>query len=116
MLDEIVARILTAADDVRIVGRASGRADLIEVTRAARPDVVIMGMTSRVAEPDWELYAIDPMLRVLGLEGEGKRTYAYELRPHREPLGELSSGDLMLAVRKLARSRSVIGVSDGAAQ
>ncbi len=114
MLDDIVRHILGAADDVTIVGTARGQGELVALARAAHPEVVILGMAQDVAEPGWEFFLVDPQLRVLGLELDGRQTYAYELRPHREPLGELSARGLVDAVRRLARARGAWDAGDRA--
>ena len=111
MLSDIMGVFLASAHDIQRVGEADSHADLLELTRRLRPDVVIMGL-DRADVPDigWSLYAGDPLLRVLGVVGEGRQTFVYELRPHRTPLGELSPEELLAAVRHTAAARSAVSV------
>lgn len=116
MLDDIVSHVLGTADDVAVVGKAKGASDLVAIAREARPEVLILGMAQDAIEPSWEMYAVDPQLKVLGLEVDGRQTYAYELRPYREPLGELSAHGLVDAVRRLAHARQAAVASGRAAR
>lgn len=107
ILSDIIGTVLESAGDIRVVGEAVNHAELLELTRSLRPDVVIMGLDeSGLPGFGWDLYAGDPLLRVLGVMGEGRQTFVYELRPHRTPLGELSPQELVAAVRRMADARS----------
>jgi DNA-binding NarL/FixJ family response regulator len=107
ILSDIIGTVLESAGDIRVVGEAVNHAELLELTRSLRPDVVIMGLDeSGLPGFGWDLYAGDPLLRVLGVMGEGRQTFVYELRPHRTPLGELSPEELVAAVRRMADARS----------
>jgi DNA-binding NarL/FixJ family response regulator len=108
ILDDIIGAVCAAAGDIEVVGRVARHEELVELTREARPDVVILGMApSGAATIGWELYVGDPLLRVLGIVGEGRQTFVYELRPHRTALGELSPDGLVAAVRRMAEARTV---------
>jgi hypothetical protein len=49
----------------------------------------------------WEALLFDrPRLRLLGISGDGSSGWIYELRPHREALGNVSPGELIAAVRR----------------
>lgn len=112
MLSQIMGAFLESANDIEQVGMAESQADLLELTRRLRPDVVIMGLDSAdMASMRWSLFTGDPQLRVLGVVGEGRQTFVYELRPHRTPLGELSPEELLTAVRRSAAARadSIVG-------
>lgn len=110
ILNDIIGSVLEANDDIRVVGRADNHSELRELTHRFRPDVVIMGLDEPgVAGVGWEVYAGDPLLRVLGVAGEGRQIFVYELRPHRTALGELSPEDLTATVRRLANERLAAG-------
>lgn len=107
ILNDIIGTVFDTAGDIQVVGRATRYAELIELTRRLHPDVVIMGMDdSGAATMGWDLFAGDPLLRVLGVVGEGRQTFGFELRPHRAALGELSPDELIAAVRRMAESKS----------
>ena len=115
MLSDIIGTVLESAGDIRVVGAAYTPAQLQELTRRLRPDVVIIGLDTPVfPEYGWELYATDPFLRVLGVVGEGRQTFIYELRPHQSPLGELSPDELIAVVRRMADSRASAGLRGAA--
>lgn len=117
MLNDIIGSVLEADGDIEVVGEASDPSQLNELLRRRHPDVAILGLeNSGLTRFGWELFAADPQLRVLGVLGEGRQTYAYELRPHRTPLGELSPEELTAAVRRLADARHAasIGSANGA--
>ncbi len=107
ILSDIIRTVFESAGDIRLIGQAANYAELLDLARRLHPDVVIMGMDES-GPPDlgWDLYGNDPRLRVLGVVGEGRQTFVYELRPQRTPLGELSPDELVSAVRRLADARS----------
>lgn len=117
MLNDIIGSVFEAEGDIEFVGQASDRMHLLELVRRWHPDVVILGLDDTgLSRFGWELFATDPLLRVLGVVREGRQTYGYELRPHRTRLGELSPEGLTAAVRRMAKARSAasIGSINGA--
>ncbi len=117
MLNDIIGSVLEADGDIEVVGEASDPSQLLELLRRRHPDVAILGLDdSGLSRFGWELFAADPLLRVLGVFGEGRQSNAYELRPNRTPLGELSPEELTAAVRRLADARRAanIGSDTGA--
>lgn len=106
ILSDIIGTVFESAGDIHMVGHATSRAELLELAQQLHPDVVILGMADSVPTAlSWDLYASDPLLRVLGVVGDGRQTFVYELRPHRTPLGELSPDALVAAVRRMSTSR-----------
>jgi DNA-binding NarL/FixJ family response regulator len=117
ILNDIIGSVLEANGDIRVVGKAGNRSELLELTRRFRPDVVIMGLDEPgVANVGWDLFVGDPLLRVLGVVGEGRQILMYELRPHRTPLGELSPEELIAAVRRMADARFAASAESGIRQ
>jgi DNA-binding NarL/FixJ family response regulator len=117
ILNDLIGTLLEAEGDIRVIGKARNRSELRELTRRVRPDVIIIG----VEEPNatavgWDLYAGDPLVRVLGVVGEGRQTFVYELRLHRTALGELSPQELIAAVRRMAHTRSASQTGSGSPQ
>jgi len=110
LLHDIIGDVLESAGDIRLIGQAANHGELLELARQLSPDVVIMGLDeSGPPGFGWDLYINNPLLRVLGIVGEGCQTFVYELRPHRTPLGELSPEALVAAVRSVADARSSVG-------
>jgi hypothetical protein len=90
MLHGIVARLLAADPEVRVVEDAA----------AATADVLVVSQS----DPDDEALPVSMLLRspdsrVLALGADARRAVLFELRPHRTPLGELSRESLLAAVR-----------------
>lgn len=111
LLNDIIDAVLTSAADIRLIGRAANHAELLELARQLHPDVVITGLdVSGSPGLGWELFIHNPLLRVLGVVGEGRQTFVYELRPHQTALGELSPETLIAAVRRIAEARSSVGI------
>lgn len=112
LLHDIVDAVLESAGDIRLIGQAANHGELLALARQLSPDVVIMGLDeSGPPGAGWDLYINNPLLRVLGIVGEGRQTFVYELRPHRTPLGELSPETLVAAVRSVGDTRSSIGAA-----
>lgn len=115
ILDGILERVFNdASEDIRVVARANTRAALLDAIETAHPDVVILGLApTNAGDIGWELFAGDPLLRVLGIVGHGLHTFVYELRPQRTPIGEMSPSDLVTLVRGIAQSRAAAGAGAG---
>jgi hypothetical protein len=114
ILNDIIGTVFDSAGDIQVVGRATRYSDLVELTHELHPDVVIMGMDDLgPAVIGWDLFAGDPLLRVLGVVGEGRQTFGFELRPQRAALGELSPNDLVAAVRRMAEGRLAARAAGG---
>ena len=106
ILNDIIGSVFESAGDIRLIGQAASHSELLELACRLRPDVVIVGMEeSGPPAFGWDLYINDPLLRVMGVMGEGRQTFVYELRPHRTVLGELSPQELIAAVRRMADAR-----------
>jgi len=99
MLLDIVANIVADQPDMDIVPCPVGATNLRIAVERGNADVVIL---SRKAPLDGEyddlLYG-RVHLKVIEIEGEGRRGSLYELRPHRVPLGEMSATGLLDAIR-----------------
>jgi len=74
------------------------RSDLIAVAKARDADVIVT--TAELAAPKEvaALLAARPRLRAIAVDGDGREGVVYELRPHREELGELSRSTLFGAL------------------
>jgi len=93
-----------------MVGQAATQAELLDLSRRCRPDLVILAIDHGDHPPfGWELFEGDPQLRVLGIAMDGSRASVYELRPHRVVLGELSVDTLVAAVRDIPAARASVG-------
>jgi DNA-binding NarL/FixJ family response regulator len=113
LLYDIVGAALESAADIRLIGHAANHGELLELAQKLSPDVVITRLDES-GPPDcgWDLYISNPRLRILGVVGEGRQAFVYELRPYQTPLGELSPDALVAAVRSVPNARST-GVHGG---
>jgi hypothetical protein len=94
MLLEILAEALEKQPDMAAVVSAHLR---VEQPDLSEIDVVITGHDDpQLASLLLERY---PRLRLFSLVRDGKDSLLYELRPQRVPLGELSTSDLIEAIR-----------------
>ena len=67
-------------------------------------DVVVAGLADdSLSEPYARLMRRNPELTVLGITGDAKRAFLFELRPHRIPLGDASPDGLLGAIRAASR-------------
>jgi DNA-binding NarL/FixJ family response regulator len=100
MLADIVTSLLDAQPDIEIVTGPVAGEPLPALVRNARPDLVIMGLSGTELTPTGrQLFDADPRIRVLGITGNGRRAFVYQLCPQPFALGELSPDGLVETVR-----------------
>jgi hypothetical protein len=98
---EVVKGILAGESDIELIGEASMRDFGDPDAPAAGADVAILaGDGGSLTRRAHELLMVRPLLRILAVGKGGREGSLYELRPHRTPLGELSSHVLLDAVRE----------------
>ena len=100
MLTSIVTAALEQSPDVIVAGVAGEHDDLASRVAAAQAD----GVVSQVAQPDdferfRSLLLKFPVLKVVGITGDGKHSFLHELNPRSTRLGELSAATLLAALR-----------------
>jgi hypothetical protein len=100
---DVVKGILAEAPDIELIGEVA-MWEFSGPDPPARADVAILaGPGGSLSERAHGLLKLRPLLRVLAVGHGGREGSLYELRPHRTPLGELSSHVLLGAVRTCAR-------------
>jgi hypothetical protein len=100
MLTSIVTAALEQSPEVVIAGIVGEHDDLADRVAATQADGVVL----QVAQPeDFEtfrpLMLKFPVLKVIGITGDGKNGFLHELHPRSTRLGELSAGTLLAALR-----------------
>lgn len=96
----IIRDLLSAEQGIDLVGETSDDVDLAELVHATRADVIVMGLNDTGLPAAGErLLAQHPRVRLLGVVADGRDAVLYELRPHRQSLGEVSPEALVSAVR-----------------
>jgi DNA-binding NarL/FixJ family response regulator len=105
MLCDIISSTLSGEPDMDVIGEPRDGVDVVRAASHMRVDVLVMGLADSELPGDCvRLFKVQPRIRVLGVAGDGRRVFLYELRPQRTPLGELSPQELVDVVRAAARS------------
>ena len=99
LLADIIAPIVAAQPDMRIVGRAEGDANLVKAAERCRADVIILGQGPSTERRYDELLYSCSHLKIIELVDEGRSGLLFELRPQRVLLGEMSPPGLLDAIR-----------------
>jgi hypothetical protein len=105
---EILHHRLSAEPDFDVVRAANGL-DLSQAVERTRAEFVIVSAGRFETGEVTVLHETHPAVKVLAVSATGRQGLLYELRPHRVPLGDLSSDGLVNAIRTLrrpARARS----------
>jgi len=104
ILRDLIRSIVDRQPDMRVVGELEdGHIDLRRVERP-RADFVIVGLhDSDLPDVCDRLLRHRPETKIVGVSQEGRRAVLYELRPHAEPLGEMSQQVLLDVIRGQAR-------------
>lgn len=104
MLRDIVRDMIDRQTDMQVVGELRARGEEPVSNGVADVDVIIAGLTDdSLREPYTRLMRRHPDLAVLGITGDAKRAFLFELRPHRIPLGDASPDGLLAAIRAASR-------------
>lgn len=106
MLLDIISEIVGSEPDLTIVDKIGEGSDVAAAARDARADVVIVKQSSGASHAAEVALLPEQQFRVIALADDGHQGFLYELRPHRIPLGEISAGGLVAAIRAAAQSES----------
>jgi len=103
MLREIIESAIAGQSDMRIVGAIDTRDRVTAALDRTPADVVIVGLrgSETTATLDSVLYD-RPRLKLLAIGAHGRSSFLYELRPYSVPLGDMSPGGLVDAIRASA--------------
>jgi len=100
MLRDLVWEIVGREADMEIVGEVNECAQLMAVADATDAEFVIAVLDdAELPSPYRELLDKRPMMKVLGLEGDGRLGVLYELVPRKVVLGELTARSLVTVIR-----------------
>jgi DNA-binding NarL/FixJ family response regulator len=103
ILREIVRASVGAGDDFAVLAELPDAEHLADVAAETDASFVITDAVTATPESVERLLTLRPQLRVLGIGGDGRQTFLYELRPQRIPLGEMSPGTLVEVMRVASR-------------
>src|SRR2546422_828600 len=100
MLSDIITDIVTSQADMEMVGTLADPAAIAATVAETNADVVVLGLPDEELPSEYAgLLSTRPQTRLLGVSGDGRRAFLYELRPYRTPLGEVSPQGLVQAIR-----------------
>jgi DNA-binding NarL/FixJ family response regulator len=100
MLRQILRGVVHGHGGARVVAEYPEMVPLRGVVEEHDADIVLFGHDSaRLPTECRELLEARPQTRLLAVGHDGRRSTIYELRPHREPLGEASPDELLDAIR-----------------
>jgi chemotaxis response regulator CheB len=101
ILSDIIRDVLEADPTVDVVTSVTAGNDIVDAVRRSRCDAVVWmlkpGQATGVPE---ELLRRQPSLRIVAVEGTGKRGSLWLMRPHRMPLGDLSPKGIISKLRE----------------
>ena len=99
LLRDVIRGALVPEPDLEVVGEHDGAVDIRAAVEQEDADFVILG-SGAVSEQNMRAL-VGPTRRVRALEvhSDGTQSVLYELRPHRVPLGEISTDTLLRTVR-----------------
>jgi hypothetical protein len=99
ILHDVVRGILEVQQDMAVVGDLERPEELGSTIAETGAAFVIWGVEDDVSDFYPDVLHQWPQVRVLAVQGEGRQSFLWEMRPMRAPLGELSPGRLIAALR-----------------
>jgi chemotaxis response regulator CheB len=104
LVRDMIERAIVAEPDMALSAVLESPRQLAQVARAERPHFVILGITGKTLPTECrEMLSEQPTIRLLGIEATAGDGHLYELRPHREPLGEITPSHVVAAIRAAAQ-------------
>lgn len=103
MLRDILRGLVASQRDMLVVAEYEHASPLFTPVERDGADVVVFGEGSQRLEDECRaLLDVHPRVKLFVVGGDGTRTTLYELRPHREPLGEVAPDELLSTMRNAA--------------
>ena len=100
MLRDILRGLVTAEPGLRVVAEYADMAPLEQAVDDHDAQILVFGDRSAGLDEECrELLQTHAMTKLFVVAGDGRRTTLYELRPHREQLGEVAPGELLAVMR-----------------
>lgn len=105
MLREVLQQLFEAAADIELVDPPPQR---LAAEPFHQPDVVLLSAERGSDQECWNLLFACPGTSIIAVDLRGRRSSVFQLRRHKESLGEASAEQLLTAIRDIARrSRGV---------
>jgi DNA-binding NarL/FixJ family response regulator len=104
MLGEIVTRLIDEQEDMATVSSPVSEERLLDQLAILEPKVVLIYCAhAEACAKARTILERKPHVRVIALTADGREAAMYELRPHHEPLGAVSSETLIRSIREVVR-------------
>jgi hypothetical protein len=101
-----VLKHATKRSRCKVVGELASMEHVVAGVRWKRADVVLVGLEGgALARPLETALRQCPRLRILAVERNGQRMFAFELQPQRVALGDLSLPELLKTLESLPPRR-----------
>jgi hypothetical protein len=99
ILHDVIRGIVEVQRDMAVVGDLDRADNLVRTIAETDAAFVIWGVGDDVSDFYPDVLHQWPGVKVLAVQGEGRQGFLWEMRPTRAPLGELSPGRLIAALR-----------------
>jgi DNA-binding NarL/FixJ family response regulator len=100
MLRDILRALVAGERGLRVAAEYNDLVPLTPAVEEHEANIVVFGdLSPRLDEDCRELLLTHPQTKLFVVGGDGRRTTLYELRPHREHLGEVAPDELIAAMR-----------------
>ena len=100
MLREVLRQVLGAATDIELVDAPPDRPT---AKSPQQPDVVVLAAQKGSDQECWNRLLDCPTSSIIAVDLQGQRSSIFQLRRHKESLGEASAEGLLDAIRSIAR-------------
>jgi hypothetical protein len=102
LLRGIVRGVLSIHRDMHVVREVEDERTVISAVGETSANFVIWGIDGGFTPAFCELFDHFPHVRVIAIEGDGRDSFLYELKPIKSELGQLSGDRLVDAIRVAA--------------
>lgn len=100
MLVDIVKHIIAQEDDIDVVGELAGQEGLLDAAKMADADIILLSTAAVRDAGDYDQLLYQwPRLKILAITADGRYGFLHKLMPEVMPLGEVSPGVLVDAIR-----------------
>ena len=100
MLREVLYQVLNSAADIELVDPPPDRST---IEPATSPDVVLLAARDGSDHECWARLLVHPASSIIAVDLQARHSSLFQLRRHKEELGEASAEGLLDAIRRVAR-------------
>jgi DNA-binding NarL/FixJ family response regulator len=101
ILRDLIRSIVDRQPDMRVIDEIDDDPQDLRRLGRSRAEFVIVGLRDSTFPDVCDQLLLDrPRTKIVGVSQEGRRAFLYELRPHTQQLGEMSSQVLLDVIRR----------------